>query len=37
MDLIVRALPSAYSANFGQLGDEINQIKKQLSVTTPED
>jgi hypothetical protein len=37
MDLIVRALPSAYNADFGQLGDEMNQIKEQLSATTPED
>jgi hypothetical protein len=37
MDLIVRALPSAYGTGFGQLGDEINQIKKQLLITTPED
>jgi hypothetical protein len=36
MDLIVRALPSAYSADFGQLGDEMNQMKEQLLMTTPE-
>jgi hypothetical protein len=36
MDLIVRALPSAYNAGFGQLGDEINQIKEQLLMTTSE-
>jgi hypothetical protein len=37
MDLIVRALPSAYSADFRQLGDEMNQIKEQLSAATSED
>lgn len=37
MDLIVRALPGAYSADFGQLSNEVNQIKKQLSMTFPED
>ena len=37
MDLIVRALPSAYGVNFGQLGDEMNQIKKQLLLTISRD
>ena len=36
LDLIIRALPSAYAADFRQLGEEMDQIKVQLSAITPE-
>ena len=37
LDLILRALPSAYAADFRQLGDEVNEIKMQLSAIAPKD
>jgi ribonuclease P protein component len=36
LDLIVRALPGAYGAEFGQLGDEVDSVKRELLTITPE-
>ena len=31
LDLIIRALPGAYAATFEQLGQDVDQIRTQLS------
>ena len=36
VDLIIRALPGAYAADFSQLGEEIDQIKMFVSSITPD-
>lgn len=36
LDLIIRALPGAYAADFRQLGEEIDEIKTLLRLITPE-
>jgi ribonuclease P protein component len=35
LDLVMRAQPGAYAADFGQLGKEIDQIKAQLAMIVP--
>lgn len=35
VDLVVRALPGAYDAEFERLGDEMNEIKEQVLLKTP--
>lgn len=35
LDLVMRALPSAYAADFRQLGEEMDQIKAQLFTIAP--
>lgn len=37
LDLVVRVLSSAYGVEFGQLGDEVDSVKKQLLAITPKE